>query len=314
MLGKDVPEKPQYCHQCGEATSPGYSPPNNPGTVYCKTHYEQLFASRCEGCNQPIVGQYLNAQGKKFHVQCAPEAGRCERCHKPIIGESVSLYEKIYHPKCFTCTKCNVALSSSYEEIGKSPFCMKCAGEIAQARAANQAIPGLVYESAEDKEKRERARIQNELYANVQAGKEGCAWCRKVVASEAVSFGGRLYHEGCFMCTQCADVIGFNPFTEQGGNAYCRKCAKPAATGGACGGCNQPLSGQFVVAFDVKYHPQCFKCTECRADLKGGFAAKAGKPVCPNCATAKVTAVPVASGEKQRGFVVDPRSGRKIMK
>jgi len=315
MLGKDVPEKIQFCAECGEPCSPAYAVEKDSTTVYCKTHYEQLFASRCEGCNQPIVGQFVNAQGKKYHTQCAPEGGRCERCHKPIFGETVTLSTKVYHPKCFTCTSCDASLAASYVEVGTSPFCSKCANEVKQSRAGGGAIPGVTYESAAAREERERLRIQNQLYENVQGGKEGCAWCRKVITSDAVSFSGKLYHGECFMCSACGEAIGLNAFTEKAGAAYCHKCAKPTSTSaGSCAGCKQALSGQFVSALEYKYHPQCFKCTDCGTAIKGGYAAKAGQPVCSNCATPKVSSAPAASGERARGFVVDPRSGRKIYK
>ena len=80
MIGQDVKAQAQFCAECGENTGLdsfkistdrseiGYKNPKTPDAteVFCKTHYEQLFASKCNGCNQPIMGQYINANGEYF--------------------------------------------------------------------------------------------------------------------------------------------------------------------------------------------------------------------------------------------------------
>eukprot|EP00026_Physarum_polycephalum_P011779 Phypoly_transcript_12023.p1 GENE.Phypoly_transcript_12023~~Phypoly_transcript_12023.p1 ORF type:complete len:345 (+),score=30.09 Phypoly_transcript_12023:61-1095(+) len=314
MIGKDVQEKVQYCAECGEPCSPGYSPVQDSPTVYCKIHYEKLFASKCEGCNQPIVGEFMNSNGKKYHVQCAPEGSRCERCRQPIFGSTKYTSSKAYHPKCFTCSSCNKLLSGEFTDLKGSPFCSNCANEVTLSRSG---IPGVSYESEADREKREQAKIQNELYHNVQAGKEVCNWCRKVAGIDAVSFSGRYFHPDCFVCGSCGENIGKGTFTDVGGVAHCDRCSPKApassSSSSMCTGCRQPISGSHVTALQGnKYHPQCLKCTQCDTVLKGGFAAKAGKVVCANCASAKAPAPTVAhTGERRSGFVIDPRSGKK---
>jgi hypothetical protein len=317
MLGQDVKEKIQFCKECGEPCSPGYSPVKDSPDVYCRTHYEKLFASRCEGCNQPIVGEFVNSSGKKYHMQCAPEGGRCERCRQPIFGASKQTSLKIYHPKCFTCSSCNKLLTDTFTDLKGSPFCSNCASEVTLSRSG---IPGVTYESTADREKREQSKIQNELYQNVQAGKEVCNWCRKIVGIDAVSFSGRYFHPECFVCGQCGENIGKATYTDNGGVAYCDRCspkAQQSSSGNPCAGCHQPLSGSFVTALQgLKYHPQCLKCSQCSAVIKGGFAAKAGKVVCTSCASGKApapapTSSSVHTGERRTGFTIDPRSGKK---
>jgi len=205
-------------------------------------------------------------------------------------------------------------LSNEFLDIRGSPFCDNCGSEVSLSKAG---IPGVLYETAEEKEKREQSKIQNELYGNVQAGKEVCNWCRKVVGMDAVTFTGKYYHPECFVCGSCGETIGKETYTDVGGLSYCERCSpkslSSSSLSGSCAGCQQQLSGTYVTALQgAKYHPQCLKCTRCNVVLKGGFAAKAGKVVCANCASAKGPApVPVAQAEKRTGFVIDPRSGKR---
>ena len=151
-----------FCCECGEKLQgKAYEVPSAKGQYLCQAHYEK-YASKCEGCNQAIFGQFVKHGGKKFHAQCYNVDVQCARCHRPIFGEALSaidvclcclnrffhhsnhplqssianvniywflyfLHQKHWHPACFTCAKCNAKLPGEFQAIHGEPYCVPCA-------------------------------------------------------------------------------------------------------------------------------------------------------------------------------------------
>eukprot|EP01098_Paradermamoeba_levis_P004204 TRINITY_DN1817_c0_g1_i1.p1 TRINITY_DN1817_c0_g1~~TRINITY_DN1817_c0_g1_i1.p1 ORF type:complete len:263 (-),score=83.60 TRINITY_DN1817_c0_g1_i1:82-870(-) len=67
------------------------------GNPYCTTHYRELFAPKCGGCNQALTGMYINVNGQNYHEDCFV----CSKCRKPLAGGGY--YEKNGQPLCQTC-------------------------------------------------------------------------------------------------------------------------------------------------------------------------------------------------------------------
>ena len=124
------------------------------------TTYSSASPSSCVGCNKPLVGQHMMAEGKKYHIgcmkcsdckkglgseyrkvsgvqgglcdQCADKremdkAPKCGKCRKPLIGKYVTAEGAKYHSHCFVCESCNKALSSGFSKVGNRVVCMPCA-------------------------------------------------------------------------------------------------------------------------------------------------------------------------------------------
>jgi len=72
------------------------------------------------------MGQYVNANGKKYHQQCISQDISCASCSKMIFGEVLQACQKNWHPKCFKCTLCYAQLGEDFMERKGFPYCKKC--------------------------------------------------------------------------------------------------------------------------------------------------------------------------------------------
>lgn len=278
---------------------------------------------KCEGCNQKIVDQFITLpSGKKYHPQCAPDSGFCDRCSKPIVGRMVNALGKNYHATCWTCASCNSELGDNFVKLYNQPFCLRCeqtarqSGEIKVA-GGHTTITRIA--PSTNKREEEKPNFQNELFQNVQAGKETCKWCRKVIGGEAIRHKQAFYHRECFYCSICANPIGDDGYTEKDDLVYCKTCL--ASAGGdsskKCAGCQNDLSGTYVNVAGKQYHQSCFVCSKCSSSLTTGYAVKDSKPVCSKCvgpASYSMSSVAFSGAERKAGISVDPRSGKVIRK
>jgi paxillin len=122
---------------------------------YCEKCFYQVFAPRCRACNQPILGDCINALGSQWH----PEHFNCQFCHKaftgtfyefeglpycevhyyarmgtscagcqqPITGASVDALGKKWHPEHFVCAFCmNSLAGQAFSEKNQKPYCKPC--------------------------------------------------------------------------------------------------------------------------------------------------------------------------------------------
>ncbi|KAJ3043057.1 hypothetical protein HDV00_005965 [Rhizophlyctis rosea] len=62
--------------------------------AYCEEDYFNLFAMKCAGCKQGLVGEYVSACGKEFHPQCFV----CQECKQPF--PSGTFFEQDGVPYC----------------------------------------------------------------------------------------------------------------------------------------------------------------------------------------------------------------------
>lgn len=131
------------------------------GRPYCERCFYSVFAPRCRACNQPVMGDCINALGSQWH----PEHFTCQFCHKaftgtffeyeglpycevhyyqqmgttcgscnqPITGASVDAMGKKFHPEHFTCTFCmNPLAGGAFSEKNAKPYCKPCYSKLFQ--------------------------------------------------------------------------------------------------------------------------------------------------------------------------------------
>ncbi|ETV69242.1 hypothetical protein, variant 1 [Aphanomyces astaci] len=97
---------------------------------------------------------------------------------------------------------------------------------------------------------------------------------------------GDLYHEQCFVCSACALPISdeLKGFTQVDLKMYHPPCYY-AQAGRVCHGCHDALvDGTAIMhAISKRYHPRCFRCTDCSTVLTNEYLVVNDDVVCREC-------------------------------
>ncbi|XP_018582726.1 transforming growth factor beta-1-induced transcript 1 protein-like isoform X1 [Scleropages formosus] len=126
------------------------------GQQYCQQCFLSLFASRCQGCSQPILENYISALNSLWHPQCfvcrecytpfvngsffehegqplceahyhQSRGSVCHACQQPILGRCVTAMGAKFHPHHLVCNFCLKPLSKgSFKEQENKPYCHPC--------------------------------------------------------------------------------------------------------------------------------------------------------------------------------------------
>uniref|UniRef100_A0ABM0M057 PDZ and LIM domain protein 5-like n=1 Tax=Saccoglossus kowalevskii TaxID=10224 RepID=A0ABM0M057_SACKO len=112
-IGKNWHPDHFHCSHCStNLMEMGFVEEN--GQLFCERDYAAYFAPNCSKCQQPIIGDVLNALEKSWHPDCFV----CAQCHRPFsaIGAGSSFHVEDGMPYCeqdwnqmFTtkCSGCN---------------------------------------------------------------------------------------------------------------------------------------------------------------------------------------------------------------
>ncbi|XP_028826148.1 transforming growth factor beta-1-induced transcript 1 protein-like isoform X2 [Denticeps clupeoides] len=126
------------------------------GQQYCQQCFLSLFASRCQGCSQPIMENYISALNALWHPQCfvcrecyspfvngsffehegqplceahyhQSRGSVCQACQQPIRGRCVTAMGAKFHPNHLVCNFCLKPLSKGcFKEQDNKPYCHPC--------------------------------------------------------------------------------------------------------------------------------------------------------------------------------------------
>uniref|UniRef100_A0A8C3HJ76 Transforming growth factor beta 1 induced transcript 1 n=1 Tax=Chrysemys picta bellii TaxID=8478 RepID=A0A8C3HJ76_CHRPI len=126
------------------------------GQQYCRQDFYELFSTRCQGCSQAILENYISALSALWHPECfvcrecyAPflqgsffeHGGRpfcethyhkqrgslCWGCEKPIAGRCITAMARKFHPEHFVCAFCLKQLNKgTFKEQNDKPYCHPC--------------------------------------------------------------------------------------------------------------------------------------------------------------------------------------------
>ncbi|XP_062234596.1 transforming growth factor beta-1-induced transcript 1 protein-like isoform X1 [Platichthys flesus] len=126
------------------------------GQQYCQQCFLTLFASRCQGCTQPIMENYISALNSLWHPQCfvcrecytpfvngsffehegkplceahyhQSRGSMCQACQQPILGRCVTAMGAKFHPHHLVCHFCLKPLSKGcFKEQENKPYCHPC--------------------------------------------------------------------------------------------------------------------------------------------------------------------------------------------
>lgn len=96
-----------------------------------------------------------------------------------------------------------------------------------------------------------------------------CAGCLNAIEDDEVLQAlNSEWHVDCFRCSVC-DVLLCEWYFEKDGLLFCQE-DYGSRYGEACQNCNALISGPVMVAGEHKFHPECFKCTNCGVFIGDG--------------------------------------------
>jgi hypothetical protein len=168
---------------------------------------------------------------------------RCGGCDDPLSGQAITTSGKHWHTHCFKCQACHQDLEHiAFYEMKGLPYC------------------ALDY---------------HELFS------PRCDFCKTPIEEHSISALGKTYHAGHFFCRECGKPFDADSnFLEHEGHAYCEKDYYKQF-GKSCKGCEELITGDFLVALDGEWHKECFVCADCGgAFTSSTFLIKGGKPYC----------------------------------
>ncbi|KAG8184856.1 hypothetical protein JTE90_016201 [Oedothorax gibbosus] len=112
-----------------------------------------------------------------------------------------------------------------------------------------------------------------------------CAGCLNIIDDDEVLEAlSNEWHIECFRCSVC-DILLSDWYFEKDGLLFC-KDDYSSNYGEACQDCNAIITGPVMVAGDHKFHPECFKCTNCSSFIGDGDSyalVERSKLFCGSC-------------------------------
>lgn len=108
-----------------------------------------------------------------------------------------------------------------------------------------------------------------------------CPECSSPIESEASVVGQLHYHPQCFVCCECKEPLGTSTYYIFDGKNYCAKDREALLE--KCHKCGEMIDGDLIRPDGQKgdaYHPNCFRCSDCRREIRGRFYEQDGKIIC----------------------------------
>uniref|UniRef100_A0A8C4QX56 LIM domain-containing protein n=1 Tax=Eptatretus burgeri TaxID=7764 RepID=A0A8C4QX56_EPTBU len=134
----------------------------------------------------------------------------------------------------------------------------------------------------------ERQDEPNDTSTNGQSmnpSQASCTHCHEVIrsAEPVLNSCGQLYHPRCFVCAQCFQPFPDELFYEYDGRRYCENDFKKLYAP-ICATCVQFIIGRVIKALGKNWHPECFRCQNCKTQLSEiGFVGGPGRHLCRPC-------------------------------
>ncbi|NXI24682.1 LPXN protein, partial [Sterrhoptilus dennistouni] len=144
-----------FCAHCGKVFGDeGFLERN--GKPYCHQDFLAMFAPKCQGCERPVLDNYLSALEAVWHTECfvcteclsgfaggsffelegrpycelhfhQRQGTICHGCGRPVTGRCITAAGRRYHPEHFVCTYCLGRLhKGTVRENGDKMYCQPC--------------------------------------------------------------------------------------------------------------------------------------------------------------------------------------------
>ncbi|EPX73276.1 rho-type GTPase activating protein Rga3 [Schizosaccharomyces octosporus yFS286] len=122
---------------------------------------------------------------------------------------------------------------------------------------------------------------------NFPLGKSGnyCTRCEREFQRKEtpISFGGRLWHNGCFTCAKCLNNLEQSNqllIQTSDGKPVCSDCSH------TCTVCQKAIQDYALMNGFDSYHRDCFRCSNCRKVFNNSEFVKDGRTVyCSDCSS-----------------------------
>jgi len=170
------------------------------------------------------------------------QKGVCVACSKPIVGQVITALGHTWHPEHFTCSHCNQELGTmNFFERDGKPYCEQDYHHLFSPR---------------------------------------CGYCNGPILDKCISALDQTFHPEHFFCASCSRQFGDEGFHEKEDSAFCKDCYFEQFAP-KCGGCNLPITENYISSLNLQWHPNCFVCKECQSPFNdGAFFEHEGFPYC----------------------------------
>ncbi|KAG0131663.1 hypothetical protein HOY82DRAFT_539266 [Tuber indicum] len=116
------------------------------------------------------------------------------------------------------------------------------------------------------------------------APKGNCRGCGEAIVGKSISSAdGRLtgrYHKACFVCRDCHEPFQSAEFYVLDNSPYCHRHYHKL-NHSLCPSCDRGIEGPCLeTEMNERFHPNCFRCYDCRCELSGDYFDFNGRPYC----------------------------------
>ncbi|XP_061685545.1 four and a half LIM domains protein 2-like isoform X2 [Syngnathoides biaculeatus] len=208
--------------------------------------------SKCNQCEGSLYGQKFILNAEIPHCVKCYEKLFCNNCFAcgQLIGctsKDVSFKAQHWHGECFLCKMCNQSLvDQPFATRDEMLVCSAC---------------------------------------HITEFSAKCHACLKNImpGSKKMEHKGNSWHEACFTCKSCQQLIGTKSFIQKDASNYCLCCyEKNFAL--QCIHCKKPIITGGVNYHDQPWHKECFVCTGCKQQLAGQrFTSRDDLVYCFDC-------------------------------
>jgi len=200
--------------------------------------------------DEPVIGGAPNLDDMLGNLQedmnkqgiKTKQKGVCAACTKPIVGQVITALGHTWHPEHFMCSHCNQELGTmNFFERDGKPYCEQDYHHLFSPR---------------------------------------CGYCQGPILDKCISALDQTWHPEHFFCSDCGRQFGDEGFHEKDGAAFCKDCYFEQFAP-KCGGCNTPITDNYISSLNLQWHPNCFVCKECKQPFHdGAFFEHEGFPYC----------------------------------